>query len=170
MDATLIIRDLFRHMAWADAEVWRAVLASPPAAADPVVNDRLHHLHLVQRAFLGAWRGAFVDPRSEVFEDLLALARWGRECHAELAAYVDGLDAPALAAPIALPWAQMMTEHFKREIETPTLGETLLQLSSHSTYHRGQINADLRRLGGDPPLVDFIAWVWFAKPEPVWPE
>jgi uncharacterized damage-inducible protein DinB len=64
----------------------------------------------------------------------------------------------------------MMTEILEREIETPTLGETMLQVPSHTTSPRGQINADLRRLGGEPPLVDFIAWVWFGKPEPVWPE
>jgi uncharacterized damage-inducible protein DinB len=170
MDVTRTIRDLFAHMAWADAEVWRAVLAAPPAAADPVVYERLRHIHMVQRAFLGAWRDAFADPRGEVFEDLPALARWGREYHSEVAAYLGGLEGLSLDAPIALPWARMMTEILEREIETPTLGETMLQVPSHTTYHRGQINADLRRLGGEPPLVDFIAWVWFGKPEPVWPE
>ena len=170
MDAIRIIRDLFEHMAWADAEVWRAVLASPPAAADPGLDDRLRHIHMVQRAFLGAWKGAFVDPRGVAFEDLLALARWGREYHAEAAVYLDGLDAAALDEPFALPWARMMSELLKRELETPTLGETLLQVASHSTYHRGQVNADLRRLGGEPPLVDFIAWVWLGKPGPEWPE
>jgi uncharacterized damage-inducible protein DinB len=170
MDATRIIRDLFEHMAWADAEVWRAVLATPPAAADLGVFERFRHIHMVQRAFLGAWRDAFVDPRGEVFEDVLALARWAREYHADAATYLDGLDAATLDAPVVLPWAGMMAEVFGREIATPTLGETLLQVPSHTTYHRGQVNADLRRLGGEPPLVDYIAWVWFGRPEPTWPE
>ena len=40
MDTLRLIRDLFDHMEWADAEVWRAVLATPPAAADWIVRDR----------------------------------------------------------------------------------------------------------------------------------
>ena len=38
----------------------------------------------------------------------------------------------------------------------------------HSTYHRGQVNVRLRELGGEPQLVDFIAWVWEGKPRAVW--
>ncbi len=39
----------------------------------------------------------------------------------------------------------------------------------HSTHHRGQVAARLRELGGEPPLVDFIAWLWWKRPEPEWP-
>ena len=44
-----------------------------------------------------------------------------------------------------------------------------MQVALHSTYHRGQINARIRELGGEPPLTDFIAWVWAGKPQPSWP-
>ena len=37
---------------------------------------------------------------------------------------------------------------------------------SHSTYHRGQVNARLREIGAEPPLVDYIAWLWFDRPAP----
>jgi uncharacterized damage-inducible protein DinB len=39
----------------------------------------------------------------------------------------------------------------------------------HSTYHRGQVNARLRELGIEPPLTDYIAWIWFGRPEAEWP-
>ncbi len=42
------------------------------------------------------------------------------------------------------------------------------QVANHSTYHRGQVNRSLRQLGGEPPLVDYIAWVWFGKPKAEW--
>ena len=42
------------------------------------------------------------------------------------------------------------------------------QVASHSTYHRGQVNARLREVGGTPPLVDYIAWIWFGRPAPNW--
>ena len=53
-----------------------------------------------------------------------------------------------------------------RRFEAPTLAETALQVAMHSTYHRGQVNARLRQIGGEPPLVDFIAWIWFGRPAP----
>ena len=43
----------------------------------------------------------------------------------------------------------------------------MLQVALHSMYHRGQINARLRDFGGNPPLVDFIAWVWLGRPAAV---
>ena len=27
----------------------------------------------------------------------------------------------------------------------------------------------LREVGGTPPLVDYIAWVWFSRPDAPWP-
>ena len=50
-----------------------------------------------------------------------------------------------------------------------TMGETLLQVVNHSTYHRGQINSRLREVGGTPPMTDFIAWVGLGKPVVDWP-
>jgi len=42
--------------------------------------------------------------------------------------------------------------------------------SSRGPRHRGQVAARLREIGGEPPLVDFIAWVRLGRPEPVWPD
>jgi uncharacterized damage-inducible protein DinB len=41
-------------------------------------------------------------------------------------------------------------------------------MSSHSTYHRGQVNSILRQLGAEPPLTDFIAYLWLGRPDPDW--
>ena len=49
------------------------------------------------------------------------------------------------------------------------MAETCLQVCSHSTYHRGQVNARLREIGAEPPLVDYIAWLWFERPAADWP-
>ncbi len=49
-----------------------------------------------------------------------------------------------------------------------TLAETVLQITSHTTYHRGQVNMRLRELGAEPPLTDFIAWIWLGRPEAEW--
>ena len=54
------LTDLYRHMEWADAAVWVAVLASEGGRVDAKLRESLYHLHVVQRAFLRAWRG---EPR-----------------------------------------------------------------------------------------------------------
>jgi uncharacterized damage-inducible protein DinB len=35
----------------------------------------------------------------------------------------------------------------------------LRQVVNHSTYHRGQVAAKLKRLGVEPPMTDLIRWV-----------
>ena len=67
-----------------------------------------------------------------------------------------------------LPWAAGLTKRFGREPAPATLAETAFQVASHSTYHRGQVNTRLRELGAEPPLVDYIAWLWLGRPAAEW--
>src|SRR5207247_11438382 len=39
-------------MEWADARVWTSAFRAPPAITDPIIRDRLFHIHVVQWAFL----------------------------------------------------------------------------------------------------------------------
>jgi len=45
----------------------------------------------------------------------------------------------------------------------------MYQVIIHSTHHRGQVNSRIRELKGEPPLVDFIVWIWLGKPAAAWP-
>ena len=74
-----------------------------------------------------------------------------------------------MSGPLPVAWASMVERALGRAPETTTAGETVLQVALHSLYHRGQINARLREVGGEPPLVDYIAWVWLGRPAPGWP-
>ena len=163
------LRELFSHMEWADAAVWNAVVAQADAVADPLMRVRLEHIHMVQRAFFDVWRRAPSAAQSATAADLLAIARAARAYYAEVSAYLTALDEPALARPLEVPWARRFGMQLGREPDVPSLGETLLQVAMHSTYHRGQVNARLRELGSEPPLTDFIVWVWLGKPQAVWP-
>ena len=72
------LHELARHMAWADATLWTAVLSTPHAATDHRIADTLHHIHLVQHIFLQAWRGsAFAVRERSEFASLDAIAAWG---------------------------------------------------------------------------------------------
>jgi uncharacterized damage-inducible protein DinB len=169
VDAPDLIRGLFRHMEWADALVFGAVLGSERARTDRVVRDRLHHAHLVQRAFLHVWKGLSFEVGEGEALDLVGLARWARAYHEAVAPHLDALDPESLDRIVVLPWAERLTARVGRAPAPVTEGEMLLQVAAHSTYHRGQANARLRQIGAEPPLCDFIAWVWYGKPRADWP-
>jgi uncharacterized damage-inducible protein DinB len=165
------LRELYRHMEWADAAVWQAALVHPAAARDVRLRDLLLHIHTVQRAFVSVWtRQPVAFPNPNDFPLIADVQRWGHDTYEASQRFLHSLDAADLDRPVVMPWASQLAAHIGREPDHPTLAETIFQVTSHSTYHRGQVNARLREIGGEPPLVDFIAWVWFGKPEPSWQE
>lgn len=160
---------LAAHMEWADAHVWATALQSSAARGDERLRGWLHHLHTVQRAFTSFWRQQppnFADLAS--FDGLPALATWGRAGLADLRTFLATADGASMTRVIELPWAQRFAPTGSAVVH-PTLAETALHLSIHTAHHRGQVNARLRELGAEPPLVDYIAWIWKGRPDPLWP-
>ena len=161
-------RELIRHMEWADSSVLRAVLAHAPAHEDGRLRDLLVHLHGVQAAFLAIWASrALPEPPAEP-PTLAQIAAFARGCHAEVPAMIAQWGQADLSRPIRMPGLEPYERQIGRPFDSPTLAETVVQVATHSTYHRGQVNARLREIGGEPPLVDFIAWIWFGRPAPEW--
>ena len=161
----LQLLDMFDHMTWADAEVWKAVESAIAAPTDEQLHRYLAHVHLVQRAFLDAWTGAppvWREPSQ--FPDLAAVHAYSAPYYAEARAFLEAMDESLLVDPIILPWSSYMERELGRTINNPTLGETVMQVIMHSGYHRAQANARLRAIGAKPPLVDYIAWIWFGRP------
>ena len=152
-------------MEWADATVCRA-----DASRDRKLAEWLLHIHQVQRAFLHIWTNTSMTFRQpSEFPELPAIQQWAMPYYEEAHRFFTTLDPAALERRVAMPWVKSFEQKSGRTFAEPTLAETMFQVTSHSTYHRGQVNARLRTLGGEPPLVDFIAWVWFGKPAPEWP-
>ena len=162
------LRDLYRHMEWADASVWRAVFGSENAIDDQKLKDYFYHLHLVQRAFIRAWRNEPANAPFPTFEDLRSVHDWGRSYYKEIFVHLDRLSDEEISRPMQLPWAELVTKQLGRAPASITIGETMLQVPLHSLYHRGQINARLREVGGEPPTVDYIVWIWIEKPAASW--
>ncbi|UCF18634.1 MAG: hypothetical protein JSU87_11875 [Gemmatimonadota bacterium] len=157
-----------RHMEWADSLVWESVLALPEARSDAALRERLYHSHIVQWAYLQIWRGEPLEMReASSFEDLRAIHAWVRDYYRQVAALLAEEDEGALRREIRFPWAQQLVERWG-SARSATFVETLIQIASHTSYHRGQINTRLRELGGKPPLTDFIAWIWMGRPAPAW--
>jgi len=156
-------------MEWADAAVWTSVLASEVGQNDAKLREYIFHLHVVQRAFLRTWRNEPLATEAPTFDDAQSLMQWGRASCGEALAYLGTLSDEKLSEPMVLPWADMVAKRLGKEPAPTRIGETVLQVALHSTYHRGQINARLREVGGAPPLVDYIAWVWLGRPAANWP-
>jgi len=157
-----LLTDLYRHQEWADAELWRAVAACPATTTDKALLERWHHIHLVQRAFLSiVTRRAVELTKPDEFKDAGALRNYGRAYHTEAIPLVQALTPDRLDEMLTLPW-------FKDPPIHVSVSEALLQAVMHSQHHRGQNATRLRELGGEPPMTDYIGWLWKGRPAPAW--
>jgi uncharacterized damage-inducible protein DinB len=157
------LHELYAHQEWADAEHWRAFEAYPAALADRAIRERLHHIHLVQSAFLWVVRDAtakFVITKVEDYTNMADLKAFARKCQSEITALLGGMDEARLAQAIVVPWFQPPLKISVRH--------ALTQAAMHSHYHRGQNATRLRELGGVPPGTDFIEWLRQGQPEARW--
>jgi len=157
------LNELYAHQEWADSEHWRAFGAHAPALADLAIRERLHHIHLVQSAFL--WvvtkSGAkFSISKVEDFPNMGDLKDLARNYHAEMGAWLSGMDEVHLAEVVTVPWFQPPLKISVRH--------ALTQAAMHSHYHRGQNATRLRELGGVPPGTDFIEWLRLGLPAAKW--
>ncbi len=169
-----LLGELARHAEWADAEMWRAVLdaaGEESAALDSKIELWLHHIHLVQHAFVYIWRAEpLVFPEIGDFADPQALCAWGREGHLSIQDYLSQAAAAELERELDIPWTEQQLEQRQNQPMGPvSVAQSAAQVAMHSTHHRGQVAARLRQLGAEPPMTDYIAWVWFGKPEAEWP-
>jgi uncharacterized damage-inducible protein DinB len=166
-----LIRDLFEHMEWADARMWGAVLTTHGAYEDERLRAILAHLHNGQHAFLQAWKG---EPptfrRASEFPQPAGLYAYAISYYPLGREFLESADDTQLGEPLILPWAGLVEQHVGKPLAPTTLAETIVQLFSHTTHHRAQISSRIRAVGGEPPLVDYIGWVWFGRPQPEWPQ
>jgi uncharacterized damage-inducible protein DinB len=160
--------ELLTHMEWADAQTWRAIRNTPAASSDDRLKWLCHHSHLVQSIYLQAWRGdPFQLTKLTDYPDLQSIEDWTRPYYPLVAAFAESVDESRFAQPVNFPWSEMIVEKFGQALPA-TLSESAFQIFTHTAYHRGQIATRIRELGGEPPLVDFIYWVWAGKPAPEW--
>jgi uncharacterized damage-inducible protein DinB len=160
--------ELVTHMEWADAQTWRAVRAMPAAGSDERLKWLLHHSQLVQSIYLQAWRGdPFQLTELASYPDVAAIEAWARPYYPRLSAFAASVDDAKFDQPVDFPWSAMIIEKFGTALPA-TLSQSVFQVFSHTAYHRGQIATRIREGGGEPPLVDFLYWVWAGRPAPEW--
>src|SRR5262245_27919355 len=163
-DEMEMLHELFRHMEWADATVWKSVSESSAARGDSIIRGRLYHIHMVQWAFLNVWLDQPLSelPDQSKLTDIGALASWGREVHGHDRRYLDRIDQSALQRIVRPPWLDDFAKYFGKPAASVTLVQTMLQVTSHSSHHRGQVNTRLHVCGITVPYFDFIVLVVLA--------
>ena len=160
---------LLQHMQWADAEVWKKVLSFDAAGDDERIKKLLYHLHQVQYAFYFLWNELPMEiPKPDVFADLKSIAKWGFNYQQKLTEFLSSSKASEKDRIVQIPWSIFIERKIGKKVVSATFEETILQVTSHSTYHRGQINTRFREIGGEPASVDLIVWIWLGKPKENW--
>ena len=155
--------ELFGHQQWADAEHWRAFEANPGTLADKALYERLHHIHLVQHAFLwitGPGTSQFEYRKLEEFPDAAALKKYARQGLLDLDERLRSTAPDRMEEIIEIAWFHPPLRISRRQ--------ALTQAAMHSHYHRGQNATRFRELGGVPPTTDFIVWLRDGKPAARW--
>jgi uncharacterized damage-inducible protein DinB len=151
------IRSLYRHQAWADDELLKAVTACEPAQQDSAMLHALHHVVNVQRYLLTRFNAQPYDMGKFKEQPAYAeLVGHFHEAHAANEDFVASLTEADLGRPFEMPF-------FKANF---TLLEGMTQCVLHSQNHRGQCLTRLRELGAKPPTLDYILWVKDAHPRP----
>jgi len=164
------LTDLYEYNRWAHELVFDSVLELTKEQYErkvggsfPSARLTLEHMLATEVVWLSRWEGHSLGeaPDYSGIADAHSLIRMWRSFRNRQYAFITSLADDELNKPIAI--------RTRSGIETvQPLVETMLHVVNHATYHRGQVNARLREVGGTPPLVDYIAWIWFGRPAPNW--
>ena len=147
------LQRLMAHMEWADAQVLarcREARAEVEIAhlteamrlyAHVLGTERVWYLRLQKQD----WRVQKVWPTLP----LDACETLAKENAAAFTSYIDKLAESDLANPI--DYTSSQGDSF-----TSTVGDILIHVALHGVHHRGQIAITLRRVGIEPPVLDYI--------------
>lgn len=158
------IRLFCDYTAWADARMFDALAPLSPDAwtrdlggSLKSVRDTAVHLVGAEWLYLSRLKGvsptATWDPAD--FPDPASLRRRWAPLAAELVAFGAARSDEELLRPLSY-------RNLKGDALSLPLGHVALQLTNHSTYHRGQVSTMLRQLRATPLSTDLVVW-WSEK-------
>jgi uncharacterized damage-inducible protein DinB len=138
---------LFRHLAWADQEILAALDQPPPI--EPALK-LFAHIVAAEQIWLSRIHS----------QDSRGLTPWSPlsipECR-ELSARAAAAYRELISAQSEQGLDELVTYRTTKgdEFRTP-LGDILLHIALHGSYHRGQIASILRSQGRSVPATDFV--------------
>ena len=156
---------LFAYNRWADRRILDACrkLSEEQYAAEPFpgwssIRSSIYHIAIVTQGWLRGVAGESVQsvPTEAEVASVDDAERVLDQAYRLFETVAPSLSPQFLATPrtfsgrgrtvVLPPWA------------------VLRQIVNHSTYHRGQVAAKLKRLGFDPPMTDLIMWAMEQLP------
>ncbi len=155
------IAKLFAYGRWANEQTLASV--SPLGADEFVqavggsfgsVQGTLVHLYGADWVWLERWHGRSPRalPTTQEASAFPALAQTWRQVQEKQQEFVETLTAERMTQPLAYV-------NFKGDTFTYPLGEILVHVANHGTYHRGQVATLLRQLGKTPASTDYLRYL-----------
>ncbi len=150
---------LYAYNRWADGKILDACRTLTPEqyVAEPApgwssVRATVHHIAIVTNGWLRGLAGDELGemPTEDQIPTVDEAQRLLTEADAALNRLLSALTPELLATPKTLSR--------RGRIITVPPWVILRHVANHSTYHRGQIAAKLKRLGVEPPGTDLIFW------------
>lgn len=160
------IRWMVGYTRWADARMLDAVEKLTPeqytrdlGSSLKSVRDTVVHLVGAQWLYLSRFKGE--SPKANWSPSDFPRAADVRVRWEPLMSDLEGFVATQTEASLAGP---LSYRNLKAEPVTLPLGPVLLQVTNHSTYHRGQVTTLIRQLGAQPASSDFILYMMEKRP------
>ena len=142
-----LLRRLFDHAAWADAELRRTLEATDAPPAD-ALREYAHVLG-ADEVWLARLEGRAADLKVWPDVAVAEYAAWGARIADGYRDYLARIDESELTRVVKYKTSSGMA------LETAVV-DILTHVALHAQYHRGKINLLLRQSGGEPAPTDFI--------------
>jgi uncharacterized damage-inducible protein DinB len=154
------ILDLFHYDAWANERITSSMLRLPLDALTqdlggsfPTIRDTFAHIISAEWVWLERWMGT--SPKSApawvASADLSLLVSHLHDVQAKRNVFLAGLSESDLGSTCSFTSLSGKTA-------SHTLRDLFVHVTNHSTYHRGQLAAMLRRLGTPALSTDFTTY------------
>jgi uncharacterized damage-inducible protein DinB len=154
------VLDLFHYNAWANERITASVMRLPAEALTqdlggsfPTIRETFAHFISAEWIWLERWRGVRPTSAPDWVKsgDLPQLVQQLQEVEAKRAAFLAGLSESDLESSCSFTLLNGKSASHR-------LRDLLVHVINHSTYHRGQVAAMLRRLGTPAPSTDFLVY------------
>jgi uncharacterized damage-inducible protein DinB len=154
------IRLLFGYTRWADGRMFDAVSKLSPeqwtkdlGSSLKSARDTAVHIASAQWIWLSRWKGE--TPKgmwtATDYPTPASLREKSEGLAKDLGAFVAEQTEESVAKALHY-------KNLKGEAMSYPLGQLMLHMTNHSTYHRGQVTTLLRQLGAQPISTDFVLY------------
>ena len=142
--------NLFKYHAWANQKVIEGIISS--RITEGKILKLLSHLLLAEKTWLQRLKSEKYDNKFWADLTLEECNKLTDNNEKQINAYLHSLSESDFEAKVKYT-------NSKGVEYTNTIAEVLTHLSHHSSYHRGQIAGEMRKLGEGPAYTDYIVYL-----------